>query len=156
MKITTKSVAAFTITDVEGVDAITVYLENFRPEVGPAGYYKGKITIECYGQAWSNYWGSMAEPTIQRFFVGAWPEYLVNKLDNELDKYINDWEEISDILKEDVNHECDLALYEDKLVETWGDGWWECLPKKSNPKFMYLIRIVETVQKALKETYNYE
>lgn len=37
------------------------------------------------------------------------------------------------------------------MREIFGDEWWYSLPTKPNPSYQYLIRIIETVQTALRE-----
>lgn len=56
------------------VDPVTVFWQNFSPG-------KGSVTITCYGDAWTAYFGAMGGSTIQKFVVeSASVEYLANKL----------------------------------------------------------------------------
>lgn len=61
------------ISGTESLDPITVFWEDFGPG-------KGQVTIYCFGQAWTSYWGGMGEDTIRSFFASAGNDYLVNKL----------------------------------------------------------------------------
>lgn len=67
------SVTAFEIPAQGRLDAITVYFEDLSPS-------KGRVTITCWGCAWTAYWGGMGKDTITQFFAGCGNDYLVNKL----------------------------------------------------------------------------
>jgi hypothetical protein len=54
-------------------DPITVFFQDFEPG-------KGRMVMECYGQAWASYWGAMGNHTVRDFVKTAGPDYLVNKL----------------------------------------------------------------------------
>jgi hypothetical protein len=55
------------------LDDITIFFQDF--ELG-----KGRIVVECYGEAWSAYFGAMGGQTIRQFVETAGPDYLTNKL----------------------------------------------------------------------------
>lgn len=55
------------------LDPIHVYWVNLEPG---AGY----VTITCYGDSWTQYFGAMSGQTIQQFFARADVAYLVNAL----------------------------------------------------------------------------
>jgi hypothetical protein len=55
------------------LDPITVFWQNF--ELG-----KGIVTLTCYGDAWTAWFGAMGNRTIQQFVDSAGVDYLVNKL----------------------------------------------------------------------------
>jgi len=61
--------------DLGDMDAITTYFTDY--ELG-----RGMVTLVCYGNAWSSYFGAMGGNTIQEFFEKAGMDYLVNKLGN--------------------------------------------------------------------------
>lgn len=61
------------IPEDSGLDSITVFWQNF--EKG-----RGRVTIECYGSAWTAYWGGMGDRTIQQFFAECGSDYLFGKL----------------------------------------------------------------------------
>ncbi len=65
-------IKAFQVTDHAGLDPITVFYQDFEPG-------KGQITITCYGEAWTAYWGAMGKGILQ-FFKMADQGYLVNRL----------------------------------------------------------------------------
>jgi hypothetical protein len=41
--------------------------------------HQGRLIVECYGNAWSTYWGAMGEP-IRDFITGASTDYIANRL----------------------------------------------------------------------------
>ena len=74
MKITETQVTKLQISDIKHLDPVNVLLEDFGPG-------QGKITIECFGKAWTSYWNAMwKENTIDKFFCDCDNEY-----DNEYD-----------------------------------------------------------------------
>lgn len=70
MKIEEGLVRQIKISEVEDLDPIRVVVEE---------YTKGeaKVIVECYGQSWSSYWGSMGG-SIKEFFTRTNVDYLVN------------------------------------------------------------------------------
>ena len=90
MKVETSQVKKLLITGAklpEGLgtlDPISVIVENFGPGAG-------KITITCFGEAWSNYWGCMDEQhTLESFFCKADKHYIAGKLKNGIEDRIKD------------------------------------------------------------------
>lgn len=55
------------------LDAITVYWHDYS--LG-----KGMVTIICWGNAWTCYFGGMGANTIREFFMQCGKDYLTNKL----------------------------------------------------------------------------
>lgn len=41
---------------------------------------KGYVTIICFGQAWTAYFGGMGDRTIRQFFARADTDYMVTKM----------------------------------------------------------------------------
>ena len=133
------TISGFDITDVEGLDRITVYYEN---------YYEGqgRITIICSDEAWSCYLGAMGT-NILDFFVSCDEHYIAKKLSN-IKSSVIDYDLISDKICKDVNQETAL-LYSELLSEEYGQDWRMNLPTTSNYKYEYLCRIIKTVQEAI-------
>jgi hypothetical protein len=76
MRVEPTTVKAFTIYDNDGsarLDPVLVILQDF-------GGGAGRIVLECYGEAWSSYWGAMGAQTVQQFFMASSVDYLVNAL----------------------------------------------------------------------------
>lgn len=90
------NVRGFEIEHQGNLDAITVYLEDFC--VG-----QGRITILCYGSAWTIYFGGMGANTIAQFIKSAGTDYLVNKLG------------FSQYLKQSKKHLAHLAMIIDAV-----------------------------------------
>ena len=66
-------VNAIEICGSENLDPIKVYWEDF-------GERRGQVTITCWGEAWTAYWGAMPELTIREFFLKADVDYIANRL----------------------------------------------------------------------------
>ena len=73
MKIERGTVTIIRISEVSGLDPIRVTLDDIAPG-------KGRINIECWGEAWASYWGGMRTMTIARFFAGCDNDYLIANL----------------------------------------------------------------------------
>ena len=167
MIITESTVKKLMINGIQDLDAIAVMVENFGPGAG-------KITITCFNECWSNYWGAMGKHhTIESFFMKCSNDYLVGKLKSELRDEINDDDEdaMTKALRAEIIKDRRNGWFgKDEARELWdesespsdgygaedrelfykvfGDDWWDCRPKKPNPEYLYLRRIIETVQKA--------
>lgn len=171
MNLRTETVQKLVITDVPSLDPIAVYLEDF-------GKGQGKITITCFNDCWSYYWGAMGERSLREFFTKCDIHYLSEKLGNGLSSKIDDPDNIYEAAKKNIcerRKQDDLSkkkareLFDgavcllnvelstmsndcrDVLYEIFGDEWYDCLPKKPNPKWEYLCRIIEVVKEALRE-----
>ena len=64
---------SFDIPESAGLDRISVFLTDY-------GVGRGMVTLVCYGNAWSSYFGGMGEKRIEEFVRMAGRDYLVNKL----------------------------------------------------------------------------
>ncbi|SEG21677.1 hypothetical protein [Marinobacterium lutimaris] len=169
MKVESTTVRKLMITEIEALDPISVIIENHEPG-------KGKIIIECYGDAWSSYWGAMSGQSIEQFFLRCDEHYLANKLSAISSTMVADTDEIrkrikadivkmrrqGELSKEEADHfyrraediEIDNSYCNDhSLVEAiWGEEWFRDLHEVPNPKYEYLCRIIRTVQIAIRET----
>lgn len=76
MKIEDTFVRQIKITEVEGLDPVRVMIEEY--DRGQA-----KVIIECYGQSWSSFWGSMGG-NLKEFFTRTNVGYLANCFDRGL------------------------------------------------------------------------
>lgn len=74
MKIEKRSADIFTIIDPPALDPITVFLENFEPG-------KGRVTIVCYGRAWTSFWGAISGKRIEEFLLTCESDYIADNLD---------------------------------------------------------------------------
>jgi hypothetical protein len=67
-----QKVEAFTIFDRPALDPVTVILQDFGGS--------GRIIIECYGLAWSTYFGAIGTETLRQFIATAGKDYLANRI----------------------------------------------------------------------------
>lgn len=68
-----KTSRVLTIHDAPKLDPITVVLQD----IGPGA---GRLIVECYGEAWSAYWGGMGDATLSEFVRDCGPDYITDKL----------------------------------------------------------------------------
>ena len=167
MIVTESTVRKLTITAVKNLDPVAVMVEDHGPGVG-------KITITCFNDCWTHFWGAMGERhTLTSFFAKCSTPYLAGKLKCGISDEINeDDEEVltkalrTEIIKRrrdgDIEHDeardlwdsSDFPVAENGYVDSslfynvFGDDWWDCRPKKPNPDYEYLCRIIDTVKEA--------
>jgi hypothetical protein len=55
------------------LDPITVYFEDYGPS-------EGRVTIVCYGDAWTAAWGAMSGRTVRQFVADSDAYYLTSSL----------------------------------------------------------------------------
>jgi hypothetical protein len=67
------TVDAMEISGVQSLDPVQVYWEDF-------GEGRGRVTITCYGEAWTGYWIATGEITIKQFFLSCDDDYLANRI----------------------------------------------------------------------------
>lgn len=169
MKVVDETIRRITISEIPCLDPIRVALEDMGPG-------QGRINIECYGTSWACYWGGMGDQTIAEFFSSCDQYYLANKL-SSIDERIFDPDHLKESLKREVlsdrrkmnisggfareryNTINDLEIPESEeqlwsiakqLEEIIGEEWWYSIPKKPNPDYEYLCRIIIAVTAALK------
>ena len=75
MNVTHSTVRLLEISGAPALDPIRVLLQDTQPGAG-------RLIIECYGRAWSAYWGAIGRETIAGFVAGCSrdPEYIVRAL----------------------------------------------------------------------------
>jgi hypothetical protein len=74
VKIESATVKALRITEFPGLDPVMIILQDVASG-------KGRLIIECYGEAWALFWGAMGEEnTIGQFIAKAPQEYIAEKL----------------------------------------------------------------------------
>lgn len=140
MEISKKEITKLTIIDIKGLDPVNVIMEDFGPG-------QGKITVDCYGEAWTAYWGAMGNEGIAEFINTADVGYLAGKL-STVDESVIDYGKISQDIDSEVDRDT-LAFYDDDLVSVYGSDWRMCLPTKINSEYGYLCRIVGAVKEAV-------
>lgn len=65
--------SAIRLSDLPGLDPVTVITRD----IGPG---QGSILVECYGQAWSAYWGGMGPRTVRQFVASCDDDYIVDRM----------------------------------------------------------------------------
>lgn len=142
MEIKKSVVTKLTLTGIENLDPVSVFLEDYK--LG-----QGKLTVECFGDAWSHYWGAMADRNLVVFIAQAGADYITGKLfPSEMNRHVIDYDKISYEIGEDVD-EHTLLLHEDKVAEVYGECWQFELPNKESHHWKYLYRIVLAVKEAV-------
>lgn len=167
MNIRTETVKKLVVTNITGLDPLSIYLEDY-------GLGRGKLVITCDGESWTRYWGAMGENcALVDFIIGCDNSYLAKKLSTVPSMIDNPDLLISDMKKKIIEaRKCDdfnskdarkyfdeVEDYEDRpdemmgnhdlLYAIYGDEWWCCLPKEPNPQYEYLCRIINAVKEAL-------
>lgn len=166
-------VISFTINGAERLDPVRVMIENYEPG-------KGRITVSCYGQAWTGAWFAMGGDSVQEFIKRVSNVYLIGCLDPRLESTVDDDNDAnlifvkSEIIKlrrqmeidysearimwdeaenaDDVKANCCDFLVGDKLLALFGDDPWHAgWPSVPNPKYQYLDRILNAVRVGLVE-----
>jgi hypothetical protein len=59
------------------LDPVTVYVEEYAPG-------SSRITVQCYGRAWTAYWGNHGNCSVEHFMLLCNPEYTANSLTHGL------------------------------------------------------------------------
>lgn len=142
MKIKNDMVPTLLLTDLDRLDPIKVFYEDF--EIG-----QGQITIICYGEAWTAYWGAIGERSIIEFVLSCDEHYLAKNLSN-ISSTVIDYDAIGKEINNDVDRD-NLAMFFDELSQVYGHEWYMDLPEITNPDYQYLCRIILAVQAGLKE-----
>ena len=147
MKLEKTKAESYVITDVKTLDPVTVYVTNYK--LG-----QGKMVVECYGEAWSVYWGRMGERCLQEFVLSCNNDYIVNKM---IEKHTQtDFDEINRIAKERgfhdicVTSDVEVAMIQDRMAECFGDDWYMDLPTCMTSEYKYVCRILDVVKQAFR------
>ena len=141
MKITETKVTKKLLTDLKALDPVTFIAEDLGDE-------RGKLTVDCFGQAWTAYWGAMGCDSVTEFINDCDVHYLANKL-SSTDSTIVDYEAVGRKIGIIVDKDS-MAYYVDDLIRVYGSEWWEDLPRTDNPDYVYLCRILNAVKEAVK------
>jgi hypothetical protein len=75
MRVETSQTETLTIREAGNLDPVTVFLQDFGG--------CGRITLECWGRAWSTYFGAIGNETLREFVLGAHPEYIANRMEDQ-------------------------------------------------------------------------
>lgn len=167
MQIEQTQLTKLTLTELEALDPVSVIVEDYEPG-------KGKIIIECYGESWSAFWGSMGGRCLADFFCSCDEHYIAKKL-SSVSADIDDFHaltkkarsEIIQLRREGELDKLDARSLWDKADELedqfsvehnaeamhqiFGDDWWYRIPQKPKPNYVYLCRIIKAVQAAFQQ-----
>lgn len=158
------------------LDPVEVIVENFDEGAG-------KITISCYGEVWTGFWGSMGG-TVEEFFQRVSNDYLIDKMsdyramepdidgDSDYLKSLilkdrragnitkfqakNAWYYI-DNYSPDRNSLCYGHIPEElEIIEGICEPWHFDWPQMPSHKYAYLERILNLVREVIKPGGNDE
>lgn len=73
MTTTETKLDALVIEGAPALDPITVVFHDTGPS-------SGGIIVQCYGKAWSAYWGGMGGKPVRDFIISCDADYLASKL----------------------------------------------------------------------------
>ncbi|WP_330162851.1 hypothetical protein, partial [Enterobacter hormaechei] len=155
----------FVLTDLERLDPVRVMIENYEPG-------KGRVTITCYGKAWTAAWFAMGGDDVQTFIKRVSDDYLIGCLAPQLRSTVGDDNDAnlifvkSEIIKlrrereidaetarnmwdeaenaDDVKESCCCFGVGNELLSLFGDEpWYAGWPTVPNPAYQYLERMSE-------------
>jgi len=148
MKVIKRETETYHITDVVRLDPVTAYVTNFSSDAG-------KITIDCFGKAWSCYWAAMGSRTLQEFFISCDNDYILNALlsGNTMQ---TDFDEIEKLARQkgisiSGASDVEIAMQADDMTECFGDDWYMDLPTCHTSDYNYVGRMVDAIREAFKE-----
>jgi len=146
MRIEHSETKTYKLFDVKALDPVTVYVQNY-------GAGRGGVVIECYGKAWSAYWGGMGDNTLEQFFLSCNNGYIIGKMLEE--RFETDFDAINKAFKEngidnEVSSDIEVALCAKDMRECFGDDWMCDVPQCKSKEFGYLSRIIDAVKEAFK------
>lgn len=149
MKIDNTAPETYVLTELDGLDPVTVYVTNYE-----AG--QGKIVIQCYDKAWTAYWGAMGCQTLQEFFVRCNNDYILNRFLTTATQ--TDFDAINAKAQEQgidlcVTSDVEVAI-QSKLIEgIYGDNdhWMNLIPTCTTSDYKYAGRIVDAVKAAFNQ-----
>lgn len=141
MKVEVSTVQKIRLSELDALDPITVTLDD-------QGQGKGGITIACYGKSWTSWWGGMGARRIAEFFCSCSGDYLAEKLAGALDAEVTDYGAISEAFGYSVD--ATTLMTDMNLERVYGPDWVHALPKRENPDYVYLRRIIKATQEGLR------
>ena len=137
-------IKTYVIDNADRLDRVTVYVMD-------SGSGRGKITIDCFGKAWTATWPAMDDNTsLQEFFLSADNAYILGKMLQETTQ--TDFDAINDIARTKgfdsfgVTSDVEIAMCPKEMEEIIGPDWYMELPTCSTPEYSYLSRILNAVK----------
>lgn len=139
-----QKIEVYLLTEIKGIEPVTVYVTNYK--LG-----QGKMVIECFGDSWAYYWGSMGEVILQNFVLSASNDYLASKLVKETRQ--TDFDRIqSDAKKRGFDicaaNDVEIAMQASEMSECFGSDWYMDLPQCETSEYKYVCRILSAIKEA--------
>lgn len=75
MRVELSKTDTMTVRDAQALDPVTVFLQDF-------GAGRGRITIECYGRAWSTFFGNYGSENLRAFLINCDVGYLASRVED--------------------------------------------------------------------------
>ena len=166
MKLKRTTVEKLVLTDIPDLDPVSVFLEDYGP-------HRGKVTIECFGKAWSYFWTGMGDHSVGDFFCSCDNHYLSKKLAPGVDSTVLDDDGLIEHAKKHIIEQrredylskdeartlydsTDNLFREDHehMYEIYGDEWWDCGPRVPNYEWEYLGRILNAAKAGIELARN--
>lgn len=156
------------LTELDCLDPVTVYLENFEPG-------RGSITIKCFDESWTAAWGAMGGRSVEEFFIDCDDHYLAKNLSSISSEVMAEGEALTNYVRGEIiqrrkwrefDKERARELWDDAegieitnsycsnpalMTAAVGDEWWYGLPMVANPDYTYLCHIIQAVREGLRQ-----
>jgi hypothetical protein len=145
MKFKKSKTETYIITDIDGLDPITVYVTNYKPG-------QGKLVIECFGTSWANYWPAMGDCTLQDFVLKASNDYLARKMVRQLRQ--TDFDKINDTAHKRgfadicVASDVEVAYSHRQMAACFGSDWMLDIPTCNTREYDWFCSILNSVKAA--------
>lgn len=124
MIIEQSAITKLVIKDLEQLDPITVFAEDF------GNNKQGKIIVECYGKTWSAYWPAMGA-SLMDFFISAGDDYILNCFSPHMKVEEPDYDELTNEIRRVICNRrrqgCLMAHDARELYDI--DSWAEYAPE---------------------------
>lgn len=147
MRVSKSNTETYVITEVPGLDPITVFISNHRRG-------SGRMVVEHFGDAWAHYWIAMGDRTVQQFVAGAGLDYLLRKLCRETKQ--TDFDAINRIAQEkgielDVTTDVEVAFAAEDMELIFGEDWYLDMPRRHSNEYLELRKVLTIVRAAFDE-----
>jgi len=137
----------YVLTDLDRLDPVTVYVTNYQPG-------QGKMVVECFGKAWTAYWGGMSDMTLQQFVLTCDNAYILGKMLEQTSQ--TDFDLINEGAQKKgfsmcVTSDVEVAMQAGSMAECFGPDWYMDLPTCTTSEYDYLGRILNAIKAAFSE-----
>ena len=141
-----QGIRVYQIPKSKSLDPITVYVTQHSERAG-------QITFDCYGKAWSCYWGGMSQATLEEFFLSCGNDYILGKILEETKQ--TDFDEINNRAAEagielGVTSDVEVAHSATQMAQIFGDDWYMDLPTCQTDEYHYVRKIIDAIKAVFK------